>query len=987
LAIAIAFWAPITKMKFHLHKQIQMMLKALRLSLLIALVLIKFDCKQSHAQSLQTRFQFTTADGLPSNHIYGAVQDSLGFLWIATDNGVSRYDGKNFKNYGIQHGLSGIDVLQVMLDNAGQLWVNCYRHKPCIYNATKDSFEVLDSNPIDATKFNSLTKFQFLGDDSVVVLAYNYLLFYKGKKMLGYRKRDMLKLLEHDGVQFPLKLCNVEKNYNVWLTNNENRLQIFSGPEPMENAFLINNRIFAIGRSGSFYELLFNKQNEYNFEYLFKASTRVLHTAVLSDEVHLITKNKSVYSYQIQGTNYGSLLNTEYSVLGAQYDSKGALWLGTENDGLLCYDSVRIRNVIGLNHLAQNHCCKIKHLPSGGAIVGHSSATYATYKESFFNTYPKIGTIPSKSRNEVKFIAEYQQKPLVVTTQDLCYNGLTKPMKYNDNEQLLVQSTKCCTMLQNGRLAIGGVGGLGIYNIASRAFEYFNKAHFRCVDMVFDSTQQRLYFISALGVYYLNMQESSFTKVNFPLANANELATHIVAGKANEIIITTSHGHVYILQNEKVVAKFMLQQGQPTSIRCVDVDAYGDIYFGTASGLYMLVRNGSNNKFNRVKHIGTQDGIAHNVINDIDIFGDSIYLATDNGISIVPRIFETPVINARVKLTSMRANNKVLALQNHYALGSSENALSLEFVGVDITQHLQALEYALSDTTQWQQLNGGILNLQLPSGLHQIFVRAKDVNGNICSSTLRLGIEIATPFYKTWWFLLTAAILLTSAIAYLMSRRKVAALKRRLAEQALIKEERMRISADLHDDMGATLSSFSINSSMMPKLIEQNPELAKKVSNRMFKQSKQISDNLGDIVWSLNEDKQQLMNFSTRITTYMHDILGNTNVNYKVDIDTEVNNAIKGLVMRKNLLLICKEGINNAAKYSSAKMLQVKASIKEESLLVVIQDDGIGYDTQVAGGNGLNNIKHRSAEINAKLSIQSAVNKGTIISLEIPIAP
>jgi ligand-binding sensor domain-containing protein len=55
-----------------------------------------------NAQDLQKRFAFTTADGLPSNHVYSVAEDTSGFLWIATDNGVSRFDGKKFRNYGVE---------------------------------------------------------------------------------------------------------------------------------------------------------------------------------------------------------------------------------------------------------------------------------------------------------------------------------------------------------------------------------------------------------------------------------------------------------------------------------------------------------------------------------------------------------------------------------------------------------------------------------------------------------------------------------------------------------------------------------------------------------------------------------------------------------------------------------------------------------------------------------------------------------------------
>lgn len=89
---------------------------------------------------------YTIKDGLPSNNIYNLIEDRNGFIWIATERGVSRYDGVRFTNFSSENGLPDNDVLHIEEDSAGRIWFMSfasepgYYYKGVIYNATNDSF-------------------------------------------------------------------------------------------------------------------------------------------------------------------------------------------------------------------------------------------------------------------------------------------------------------------------------------------------------------------------------------------------------------------------------------------------------------------------------------------------------------------------------------------------------------------------------------------------------------------------------------------------------------------------------------------------------------------------------------------------------------------------------------------------------------------------------------------------------------------------------
>jgi two-component system, NarL family, sensor histidine kinase UhpB len=90
---------------------------------------------------------------------------------------------------------------------------------------------------------------------------------------------------------------------------------------------------------------------------------------------------------------------------------------------------------------------------------------------------------------------------------------------------------------------------------------------------------------------------------------------------------------------------------------------------------------------------------------------------------------------------------------------------------------------------------------------------------------------------------------------------------------------------------------------------------------------------------------------------------------------------------RKNLFLIFKETVNNAAKYSQASKIEINLLRQNHSLVMSIKDNGQGFDEQtIKAGNGLRNLRERAKEINGTLELRSAIGKGTEVVLEVPIA-
>jgi two-component system, NarL family, sensor histidine kinase UhpB len=227
------------------------------------------------------------------------------------------------------------------------------------------------------------------------------------------------------------------------------------------------------------------------------------------------------------------------------------------------------------------------------------------------------------------------------------------------------------------------------------------------------------------------------------------------------------------------------------------------------------------------------------------------------------------------------------------------------------------------------------------------------------------------------------AIVFVSAIIIgflLVNRYRVMNRTKRLLE---IEKVRNNIARDLHDDMGSALSSINILSQVA--LVEKNGD-TQNYLQRIGNQSARMMEDMGDMVWSINPRNDSIHQVVTHMREFTTEILESKNIEYHF-----VEDIKEGLTLtaeqRKNLFLIFKETINNAAKYSGAKKIDIRLQLHDNRLVLGIKDNGQGFDEQTTkAGNGLRNLRERAKEINATLILKSALGNGTEVELKLPIA-
>jgi len=200
----------------------------------------------------------------------------------------------------------------------------------------------------------------------------------------------------------------------------------------------------------------------------------------------------------------------------------------------------------------------------------------------------------------------------------------------------------------------------------------------------------------------------------------------------------------------------------------------------------------------------------------------------------------------------------------------------------------------------------------------------------------------------------------------------------------LIELERMRntIARDLHDDIGSTLSSINIMSQLA---LNENGNASQHLK-KIVTHSAQMMENMSDIVWSINPKNDLAEQMVFKMKEFAAEILEPTGINYSFQVQDSVAALKLDSEKRKNLFLIFKEAINNAAKYSQGTEVTINLSIQSGHLHLEVIDNGKGFDKdEPKSGNGLSNMKDRAAAITGVLQYSTEPGKGTKILLAVPI--
>ncbi|RFZ91011.1 hypothetical protein D0C36_18885 [Mucilaginibacter conchicola] len=198
---------------------------------------------------------------------------------------------------------------------------------------------------------------------------------------------------------------------------------------------------------------------------------------------------------------------------------------------------------------------------------------------------------------------------------------------------------------------------------------------------------------------------------------------------------------------------------------------------------------------------------------------------------------------------------------------------------------------------------------------------------------------------------------------------------------------RSKISQDLHDEVGATLSGISMYSYITKEQIRNGKNEAVNNSLDVIKDNAdEMVTKLNDIVWAVNPVQDNAYTIAERLKEFAAQLTAAKNIKLEFYADNPQATLKLPMEKRRSIYLICKEAINNAVKYSGCTLLKIEITVVNRYIKIVIEDNGSGFlDNRAGKGNGLNNMAARAKEIGAAIEINGKTGDGTRITLDCKI--
>lgn len=299
-----------------------------------------------------------------------------------------------------------------------------------------------------------------------------------------------------------------------------------------------------------------------------------------------------------------------------------------------------------------------------------------------------------------------------------------------------------------------------------------------------------------------------------------------------------------------------------------------------------------------------------------------------------------------------------------------------------VTVHLSALAFSNSrkakfgyklDESQERFLDVGddnkiILN-SLNAGEYELKIRYLNENGDFVNDQLMLRMYVTPMWYQTWWFKLLMAII-SLAILYTLYRIRV---------NIILKEQKIRkkLASDLHDDLGSTLNSVKVYANLA--IMEQGKE---KYLHKITESIQEAIVSIRDLAWILNDGKATVEDVITRIDQFANPVCEAAGIKYKHEISRNLSGYRFAQEEKRNIYLIIKEAITNSIKHAGAQEIKVLVHTDNVKPVITIQDNGKGFSLrQKREGNGLINMKSRAQDIHYHIHIQSS-DRGCSIELK-----
>ena len=970
-------------------------------------------------------------NSIPDNFIWTIYEDNSGTIWVGTNNGgLCKFNSakQNFtifkNNPNDPFSLSDNNVRAIYQDSKGIIWIGTNSEGLCKFNPKKQNFTIFKNDPKNPfsignnyirTIIQDLKGYLWIGTEGGGLFKFDkntgkfYRYSHNDNDPHSISNDDIISLcLDNKGVLLIGTLTGLNK-YNSVKNNftniDENKSIMSNHSNSMINSILEDRsgKIW-VGTGGGLFQLDYNSEKLIDIDQpsLNFNNNNIL--SLLEDRTGLIwigTAERGIAKYDIERMRFTQFKHDpsdpnslSYNTIRSFYQEKsGVFWIGTLGGGLNKYNETTKKFTHYFHYsgnkfsLSDNSVSSIFKDKRGILWVGtwrgglnKMISDKGSSGTKFIHFVHKNNDPNSLSSNIIQSIFEDKSGKLWIGTEvglnlyDKKYNRfvtfLNDPNRSNSLSNNQVQS--CISQDRNGNIWVGTWGGLNKISEPKDPNDYstsdykftvyqnlYNDSYSLSDNRIISIYEDKLGNLW-IGTYGGGLNKLSADQQNLPPGEAKFIRYSTKDGLPSNIIygiLEDDNGNLW-LSTDNGLSKFNLAKQIFRNYNESDGLQSNQFFWGAAlKSINGELFFGGINGFNAFYPSKLKDNpyVPPVVITDFNIFNNPVPIGLKN----------SPL-------------KEYIGKTDEIKLSYYQNVFSFEFAALDYTApNKNQYAYMMEGFDKGWVKSGNrhfVTYTNLDPGNYTFYVRGSNNDGVWNTEGASIKIIILPPFWRTWWFIFCSFIAGGFLIVFLISYR--------IRHLLNIERFRTKLAADLHDNIGSSLTEISIISEVISKKLESFDAAAESINylKIISDKSRSLIDNMSDIVWLVNPKRDSLYDLILRLRDTYAELSSYKSISFKSENLKSLERVSLSMEHRQHLYLLFKEGINNCIRHSGCTEISLNAFTRGKRLEMILKDNGNGFNVnELSEGNGLSNIQNRAKQIGGILNITSKLGEGTIL--------
>lgn len=936
--------------------------------ILIILTLLGFDSLMAQTFPFRT---YSIEQGLSESVVHDIIQDSDGYMWMATGFGLNKFDGLEFKYFYEEDGLLSSQTETVFEASDGKIWVGTlngaqYIVDDSVYN--DPNLESLNVQTVINIYEDSEGGMWFATESNGV---WHYInnrieIYTTNNGLAGNQVRDISETAD-GAIWFATRdgLTQLKNgNFNSFYTQDglpENRIRDLE-PDPR------NEQILWIATRNGLSRFDGNTFTNYSTDDgLINARVRDLAWQENGD-LWLATeggvsrfRNGSFFNLSSEEG-----LNAEI-VYTAIADREGNIWFGTFGGGASLFLGSYFENYDTDSGLSNNLVTSMAEDASGTLWIATYGGGLISRKNGVFEyLYSQQGLLDNRVYT------------LFTDSKKRTWIGMRDGLSYMENGNLINLDEETFPFRKVRGITESEKGGYwistyddGLVRWDENEYTQFTTEQGLPDNTVLASVESddgSLWIATYGGV--ARMEDASFEVYGVNEGVPNIGVMDILKDADGTIWISTFNGVAWFDGVQFVDITF--EDGLPGRVGYfIEQDSNGIFWIGTNNGIARLdidkyYSSDPTVRDEAIQILQSEQGLIANEANLGAVYEDSnqhLWFGTVDGVSkFYPEEYRGNQIPPRAKITDFRASGRSYTNVNA-VLEYDRDFIQIDFSAINFTApNLVTYRYRMSNIDpEWQYTTERTARYpSLPSGSYKFEVQAQNSSGVWSYNTANVQFTLKPPFWFTWWFL-TLIISAIAGILYLFYRNN------QYMKMVDIERMRVRIASDLHDDVGASLTEVALQSDFL-QASSMDSEFKQSLT-QIGQQCRKIVTSLDDIVWSIDARNDTLGDLTDRMQDYILNVLETLQFEVTYNFEELKMEERIPVPVKENLYLIFKEAINNIAKYSNGNKVDVGMQSNGTSFSFVIHDNGTSGKGAKKTGQGLRNMQMRAQRMNGSVEI------------------